>query len=88
MVAVKALNLILANLLECPFCAEISSDDFSENNLGVLLALLLNYLNYHLAMSLGLILKENYIPVRHHSARMLIDGLQDCQNHKTRVPSL
>ena len=75
MVVVKALYLILANLLDCPCYAETSSDDFYENNLGVLLALLLNHLNYHLAMSLSLILKENYIPVHHHSARMLIDSL-------------
>ena len=75
MVMVKALYLILANLLDCPFCAEISSNDFSENNLGVFLALLLNYLNYHLAMSLGLFLKDDYIPVHHHSARRLIDSL-------------
>ena len=75
MAVVKALNLNLTNLLDCPFCAESSSDDLSENNLGVFLALLLNYLNYHLAMSLGLILKENYIPVHHHSARRLIESL-------------
>ena len=75
MVVMKALNLIPANLLDCPFCADTSSDNISENNLGVFLALLLNYLNYHLAMSLSLILKENHIPVHHHSARMLIDSL-------------
>ena len=79
MVVVKALNLILANLLDCPFCAETFSHDLSENDLGVFLALLLNYLNYHLA-SLGLILKEFYIPVHYHSARVLIDSLQECQH--------
>ena len=87
MVVVKTLYLILASL-DCPFCAETSSDDLSENNLGVFLSLLLNYLNYHLSMSLGLILKENYIPVHYHSAWMLIDSLQYCQNQKTRNPSL
>ena len=75
MVMVKALYLILANLLACPFCAETVSDNFSEINLGVFLALLLNYLNYHFEMSLYRILKENYIPVDHHSAWMLIDSL-------------
>ena len=76
MVVVKALNLILVNRLDCPFCAETSSNDLiSENNLGVFLALLLNYLNHHLAISLGMVLKENCIPVHHHSAGMLIDSL-------------
>ena len=66
--------LILANLLNCPICAEPTSDDLSENDLGMFLALLLNYLNCHLAMSLGLILTENY-PVQYNSALMLIDSL-------------
>ena len=55
MVVVKVLYLILANLLDCPCCAETSPNYLSENHLGVFLALLLNYLNCHLAMSLGLI---------------------------------
>ena len=77
MVMVKTLYLILANLLDCPFCSETSSDNFSENNFGMFLALHLNYLNYHLAMRLGLMLKENYIPVHYHhdSTWMLIDSL-------------
>ena len=70
MVMVKALYLIPANLLDCPFCAETYPNYLSENHLGVFLALLLNDLNYHLAMSLCL-LTENYIPFHYNSARML-----------------
>jgi hypothetical protein len=46
----------------------------------VFLVLLLDYLNHHPEMSLGLILWENIIPVHSHSAQELIESLQDCQN--------